>query len=156
MALRMSCLIHGVLLLLLLGCATHRPILLNAVPDAEIAQARDFVGAVADKMPMWDEDAISCYERVEIATVKADIAMARQMEQKEPVKDVSGIRVKAARRLGCAGCLGRDAQKGVAYMKSKDWIEQTLKKPEAEAKDSISKRTRLAEALLTSRKERRT
>ena len=41
-------------------------------------------------------------------------------------------------------------------MKSKDWIEQTLKKPEAEAKDSISKRTRLAEALLTSRKERRT
>ena len=84
MALRMSCLIHGVLLLLLLGCATHRPILLNAVPDAEIAQARDFVGAVADKMPMWDEDAISCYERVEIATVKADIAMARQMEQKEP------------------------------------------------------------------------
>jgi hypothetical protein len=41
-------------------------------------------------------------------------------------------------------------------MKSQDWIERTLKKPEAEAKDSISKRVRLAEALLTSRKERRT
>jgi hypothetical protein len=41
-------------------------------------------------------------------------------------------------------------------MKSKDWIEQALKKPEAEAKDSIGKRARLAEALLTSRKERRT
>lgn len=89
MALRMSCLIHGVLLLVLSGCASHvfrstTGPLLNAVPDAEIAQARDFVGAVADKMPMWDEDDISRYERVEIATVKADIAMARQMEQKEP------------------------------------------------------------------------
>jgi hypothetical protein len=40
-------------------------------------------------------------------------------------------------------------------MKSKDWIEQTLKKPEAEAKDPLSKRARLAEALLTSRKEKR-
>jgi hypothetical protein len=40
-------------------------------------------------------------------------------------------------------------------MKSKDWIEQALKQPEAEANDSISKRTRLAEALLTSKKERK-
>jgi hypothetical protein len=39
-------------------------------------------------------------------------------------------------------------------MKSKEWIEETLKTPEAEA-DSISKRARLAEALLTSKKERR-
>src|SRR5271170_4613002 len=85
MALRMSCLIHGALLLLVSGCATHRPIPLNAVPDAEMTEGRDFVGAVADKMPLWDEDAISRYERVEIATVKADIAMARQSE-KEPFK----------------------------------------------------------------------
>jgi hypothetical protein len=84
MALRMSCLIHGVLLWLLLGCAIHRPIPLNAVPDAEITEGRTFVGAVADKMPMWDEDAISRYERVQIATVKADIAMARQTAEKEP------------------------------------------------------------------------
>ena len=84
MALRMSCLIHGVLLLLLSGCATHRVIPLTVVPDAEIAEGRDFVGAVAGKMPMWDEDAISRYERVQIATVKADIAMARQTEEKEP------------------------------------------------------------------------
>jgi hypothetical protein len=41
-------------------------------------------------------------------------------------------------------------------MKSKDWIEQALNKPQAEANDSISKRERLAEALLTSKKERRT
>jgi hypothetical protein len=93
MALRMSCLIHGVLLLLLSGCASHvfrsttRPIPLNPLPDAEIAEGRDFVGEVAGKMPMWDEDAISRYERVQIATVKADIAMARQMEEKEPVKE---------------------------------------------------------------------
>jgi hypothetical protein len=40
-------------------------------------------------------------------------------------------------------------------MKSKDWIEQALKKPEAERTDSSSKRARLAEALLTSKKERR-
>jgi hypothetical protein len=40
-------------------------------------------------------------------------------------------------------------------MKSKDWIEQALKKPEHEGKDSISKRARLAEALLTSKKERK-
>jgi hypothetical protein len=84
MALRMSCLIHGALLWLLLGCALHRPIPLNAVPDAEITEGRDFVGAVADKMPLWDEDAISRYERVQIATVKADIAMARQTPEKEP------------------------------------------------------------------------
>jgi hypothetical protein len=84
MALRMSCLIHGALLWLLLGCALHRPIPLNAVPDAEITGGRDFVGAVADKMPLWDEDAISRYERVQIATVKADIAMARQTPEKEP------------------------------------------------------------------------
>jgi hypothetical protein len=32
-------------------------------------------------MPMWDADAISKYERVEIAVVKADIAMAEQSEQ---------------------------------------------------------------------------
>jgi hypothetical protein len=41
-------------------------------------------------------------------------------------------------------------------MKSKDWIERTIKKPEAEAKEPIGKRARLAEALLTSKKERRT
>jgi hypothetical protein len=41
-------------------------------------------------------------------------------------------------------------------MKSKDWIEQALQKPETEATDPISKRARLAETLLTSRKEKRT
>jgi hypothetical protein len=80
----MSCLIHEVLFLLLLGCAAHRPIAVEPVPDAEISEAREFVVAVADKMPMWDADDISRYERVEIATVKADIAMAQQEQEKGP------------------------------------------------------------------------
>jgi hypothetical protein len=80
--LRTSCLIHGLLFLILLGCAAHRPIAVEPVPDAEISEARDFVLAVADKMPMWDADDISRYERVEIATVKADIAMAQQTAEK--------------------------------------------------------------------------
>ena len=84
MGLRLSCLIHGVLLLLLLGCAVRRPVAVRALPDREISEAKDFVVAVAGKMPLWDADAISKYERVEIATVKADIAMAQQAEEKGP------------------------------------------------------------------------
>jgi hypothetical protein len=82
----MSCLIHGVLFLILLGCSAHRPIAVAPAPapDPEIAEARDYVLAVADKMPLWDADAISRYERVEIATVKADIAMAQQEQQRGP------------------------------------------------------------------------
>jgi hypothetical protein len=80
----MSCLIHGVLFLILLGCAAHRPIAVPLAPDPEIAEARDYVLAVADKMPLWDADAISRYERVEIATVKADIAMAQQEQERGP------------------------------------------------------------------------
>jgi hypothetical protein len=81
MAFRVSCLIHAVLVLLL-GCAAHRPMLVTFLPDAEMTAGQDFVGAVAEKMPMWDADAISRYERVEIATVKADIARARQTKEK--------------------------------------------------------------------------
>ncbi len=84
MALRTSCLIHGVLFFILLGCAAHRPIAVDPIPDAEISEARDFVLAVADKMPLWDADDISRYERVEIATVKADIAMAQRTAEKGP------------------------------------------------------------------------
>jgi len=53
----------------------------RTLPAPEISEAKDFVVAVAGKMPMWDADAISKYERVEIAVVKADIAMAEQSEQ---------------------------------------------------------------------------
>jgi hypothetical protein len=91
--LRTSCLIHGLLFLILLGCAAHRPIAVEPVPDAEISEDRDFVLAVADKMPMWDADDISRYERVEIATVKADIAMAQQTAEKGRfLEDVARLR----------------------------------------------------------------
>jgi hypothetical protein len=85
MALRVSCLVHG--LLLLAGCSVHRRLTAVAVPDPEISDAKEFVGAVADKMPLWDADDISRYERAEIATVKADIAMARQEEEKAQFLD---------------------------------------------------------------------
>lgn len=92
MALRISCLIHGLLLLLVAGCSAHRPVAALIVPDPEISDAKEFVGAVADKMPLWDADAISRYERVEIATVEADIAMAQQEEEKVPfLEDVTKL-----------------------------------------------------------------
>jgi len=92
MALRISCLIHGVLLLLTLGCAAHRPLTALMVPDPALLEAKDFVTTVADKMPMWDADTISRYEQVEIATVKADIAMARREEEKGAfLEDVSKL-----------------------------------------------------------------
>jgi hypothetical protein len=81
MTLRVSCLVHG-LLLLLAGCSVHLRVAAAAVPDPEISDAKEFVGAVADKMPLWDADDISRYERAEIATVKADIALARQEQEK--------------------------------------------------------------------------
>jgi hypothetical protein len=86
MALRISCLIHG-LLLLVAGCSAHRPAAAPVAPDPEVSEAKEFVGAVADKMPLWDADAISRYEGVEIATVKADIAMAQQEEERGPLLD---------------------------------------------------------------------
>ncbi len=42
---------------------------------------------VAEKMPLWDADAISRYERAAIATVKADIALAQQDGEKDSFLD---------------------------------------------------------------------
>src|ERR1700722_9600459 len=81
MVFRISCVIHA-LLLLVSGSAVRKPIATGVFSYPEISEARDFVAEVADKMPLWDADAISRYERVEIATVKADIAMAQQEEEK--------------------------------------------------------------------------
>jgi hypothetical protein len=80
MALRLSCLIHCGLLLLFTGCALHLPLTVLPVASTEATAGRDFVGQVAEKMPLWDADVLAPYERVEIATVKADIAMAQQSE----------------------------------------------------------------------------
>ncbi len=93
MALRISCLIHVLLLALVSGCSAHRSVTAVILPDPEISAGKDFVAAVADKMPLWDADAISRYERVEIATVKADIAMAQQEEERgEFLECVSKLR----------------------------------------------------------------
>jgi hypothetical protein len=80
MALRLSCLVHCGLLLLFTGCALHLPITALPAPDAAMTEDRDFVSQVAEKMPLWDADVLATYERVEIATVKADIAMAQRSE----------------------------------------------------------------------------
>lgn len=72
MAVRWSCAIH-VLVVLLLGCHVHRPLAPAVAPDAEMAEAKQFAQAVAEKMPAWDADTIACYEAVEIAAVKADV-----------------------------------------------------------------------------------
>jgi hypothetical protein len=92
MAFRLSCLIHGVLLLCL-GCSAHRPVTLAVLVNDEVSQGKDFVLAVDAKMPLWDGDAIAKYERVEIATVKADIAMAQQEEDSSVfLEDVARLR----------------------------------------------------------------
>lgn len=82
MALRLSCLIHCALLLLFSGCAIHMPVAPLPFPDADVSEGRGFVEAVADKIPLWDADVLAPYERVEITTVKADIAMATQSKDK--------------------------------------------------------------------------
>ena len=93
MALRISCLIHGGLLQLVLGCSAHKAVTTGILPDSEISAGKEFVAAVADKMPLWDADTISRYERVEIATVKADIAMAQQEDERgEFLEYVSKLR----------------------------------------------------------------
>jgi hypothetical protein len=54
-------------------------------PDAEIADARQFAQAVAEKMPAWDADAVACYEAVEIAAVKADVIATLEEDDRDAV-----------------------------------------------------------------------
>lgn len=76
MGLRISCLVHVCALLLLAGCAAHRRVAVSP-DDDEIFRGRSFIATVDSKMPLWDADeAYARLETVEIATVKADIAMA--------------------------------------------------------------------------------
>lgn len=70
-----STILHGVLLCLV-GCAIHKHLAAPTM-SPKVLNGRDFVAAVAEKMPLWDEDAVSRYEKVEIATVKADIEVAK-------------------------------------------------------------------------------
>lgn len=55
--------------------------MIPVLPNPEAAEARDFVAAVAGKMPLWDADVLAEYERVQIGAVKADIARAQQTQE---------------------------------------------------------------------------
>ena len=52
-----------------------------------MANAKEFAQAAANKMPLWDADAIARYEGVEIAAVKADIVMTLEEEERGPLLD---------------------------------------------------------------------
>jgi hypothetical protein len=70
-------------LVLLVGCTVRKPITVNPVADQQLSEAREFVLAVEDKMPLWDADKIAPYEKVQIAIVKADIAMAKASDSRD-------------------------------------------------------------------------
>ena len=93
MPLRVSCLVHVGILLLLIGCAVRKPVAVPG-PSPEIMEGRDFVARVDAKMPQWDADQdLARYERVEIATVKADIAMATEADtEADFLQDVTKLR----------------------------------------------------------------
>lgn len=79
-------------LLAVVGCVAHKPV--RVVVNLQVQEAKEFVLAVADKMPLWDADVtIAQYERVEIANVKADIEVAKLATSEiELLRDVSKLR----------------------------------------------------------------
>jgi hypothetical protein len=80
--LRISFLVHLCVVLMLNGCAAHRQVAVR--PNREILDARQFVASVDANMPQWDADEdMARYERRQIATVKADIAMAAEADSEE-------------------------------------------------------------------------
>ena len=83
-------------LVLITGCGLHvRPGLpIGAMaPDPMLVEAKQFVGAVEEKMPQWDADEdFAKYESEAIATVKADIAIARQERHGRYFEDVDKLR----------------------------------------------------------------
>jgi hypothetical protein len=74
------------------GCAVRKPVVPGV--SQEIMDGRDFVARVDAKMPQWDADQdLARYERVEIATVKADIAMATEADtEADFLRDVAKLR----------------------------------------------------------------
>ena len=92
MPLRISCLVHLCVIVMLNGCAARKPVVAGV--SQEIMDSRDFVARVDAKMPQWDADQdLARYERVEIATVKADIAMATEADtEADFLRDVAKLR----------------------------------------------------------------
>jgi hypothetical protein len=90
--LRISCLVHLCVIVMLNGCAVRKPAVARV--SQEIMDGRDFVARVDAKIPQWDADQdLARYERVEIATVKADIAMATEADtEADFLRDVTKLR----------------------------------------------------------------
>jgi hypothetical protein len=91
-ALVRSMFIHS-LLLFVIGCVVHKPVTVHEV-DPLVKEGQEYVMALSAKMPEWEKDThYVIYERVELATVEADIEVAKRATGEiEFLKDVSKLR----------------------------------------------------------------
>jgi hypothetical protein len=67
------------LLLIPIGCVRPIKTVPTVIPSiainaSDVQSGREYVNRIIAAMPSWDADALSQYERKEIATVKADVA----------------------------------------------------------------------------------
>lgn len=76
----------------MVGCAVHKPVVVGV--DPLVKEAQQYVMAISEKMPLWDDDVKYVqYEKVEIAVVKADIEVAKRANSEvEFLKDVAKLR----------------------------------------------------------------
>src|SRR5271165_5549327 len=83
MGLRLSCIIHACVLLLLTGCSMHRRAKVTP-EDLAVFSGRSFVAEVGGRIPLWDADEKYAWlEKYELATVKADVAAAKNSDTTE-------------------------------------------------------------------------
>lgn len=90
-SLRHSIFIH-LILLGMVGCAVRKPVTVSEL-DPLVKEAQEYVKAVDAKIPLWEDDThYVIYEKSELATVKADIEIAKQATgEVEFLKDVSQL-----------------------------------------------------------------
>lgn len=76
----------------MVGCTAHKPVVIGI--DLLVREAQDYVMALSEKMPLWDDDVkLAQYEKVELAVVKADIEVAKRANSEiEFLKDVAKLR----------------------------------------------------------------
>jgi hypothetical protein len=78
----LSCALHWLVVLLIVGCAVRRPAVVD-VNDALVLEAKGYVVTVNSRMPLWDADDLGQFERQEIAQVKEDIRAAQLAPTRE-------------------------------------------------------------------------
>lgn len=90
-ALWKSAYIHAFLVVVLVGCASHKPVTSQLNPL--VREGQEYVAAISAKMPLWEGDAhYVIYERSQLTIVEADIEVARQATGEiEFLKDVSKL-----------------------------------------------------------------